>query len=457
MAAYDFATEAERLSQEELVAGVADTFIKERFATLVGKIPFVQSDRGSKSWNIEADLSSNRTTQNSYSRSVASTDATNWDYEVDTGHLAVNADTPFKAVAAHSDITPVRTDRRMKASKRLVYDWENQLCNGMGLDPNLHGLEYYLSLYGGFANVSGSPTRLDGLQSGAPNFPFRKIFWAESNDQDTYSKPPDVDGGDSSHPLTLAALRELKSRHPGMGPDCFLTTRECDLWIRDLYQNESGGTMPDVYGDPDFGMQMWQFEGVPIVSFDHALEGITQLGVGAAIGGSDPYGITISGTTGTQTATVENPGSDAEEDFIGFTDRVIGQNINLDPSGNDETLQILGVNSRREVVVESPSNTYTNAEFRVERQPELVYGVTFDPMDGLCFTYNDMDGIEDALGEYDSDLSAMLGFIARDLGELQDGGRFFRDAYDIMGTFTVLQQWGISRLSHFKKPTTYPA
>jgi hypothetical protein len=312
-------------------------------------------------------------------------------------------------------------------------------------------------MYTGFAQPSANASPVPLLNDGEPLFPLRKLFL--SGGDDNYEGTGDFSGGASKGALTLEAVRDLTSRATGMGFDALITTRKANLWIKHLYQVESGGSMPTIYRDEDFGLDVWAFDGVPIMELDHTREGMGSYGIGASIGGSaaNGFGLSVTSTSGTDEATVANPGADADADFIGFSDRMVGLNITLAPGTADEEVQtIVAVNGPRTIDITTPDTAHTDVDFVVERQDDIIYGVKFSEYDGMCVGYHPFGDLNNSITTVDDDVTAMLGFKAYEHGPLEEG-RKHRDKFDWYGMPLVMKPYGIARLTGFTEPATYNA
>lgn len=450
--------EARTLTEDRLIAGVADTFLQQRFATLAGRLPFVSTENSGNNWVIETGRPSGTSAHNPYSTNVASGTGARQKIEVDTGQLARNADTPMKDINSGGPEHENRAVYRGSAAKRLAYDFEDEMINGMGLDPHVHGLEYFLTKYAGFARPNGNHAQMN---SSDPLFEHRKVFWADNpNTGDfVYTHPPEP--GNSNHsrlPFSMEALDELIDRDGGMMWDALLTTRQGWKWIRQLYRLQGNDEM-EIYFDEDFGQRVFAYEGIPIMRLDHSLEDVDNVGVGAAKHArpDNNYGVTVSSGSNVE-LTVADPGTDADDDFKGFNDLDVGRTITLDPDGSgngSETATIVAVKDRRTVDLDSVSNSHTDEDATVGREPAVIYAIKFgmDTQTGFNALYNPVQADDDNLSPGGT-AQSIVGFRAKDVGELQDGGRFKRDKLDWYGTFSARSIHSLARLSHFDAPDT---
>lgn len=449
--------EAQTLTTDNLLAGIVDTFLQLRFATLAADLPFMSTEFASNNWVIETAQPSGHSSQNSYSTNVASgTGGRHKVTEVNTGHLARDADTPIKDIEAASNPNAARATYRASAAKKLAYDFEDLMVNGMGLDPHVEGMEYFLTRYGGFAQQGTSFAQINGSW---PRFEHRKVFWCDSDHSSSsdYRFPLDpTNSNHSKYPLSLEALDELVSRDDGMMFDALVTTRKTFNWIKQIYRLESGGNQMEIFQSENFNQQVINYEGIPIIRLDHTLEGQLGTGVGSqkVMNPSNNYGLSVGTGGSTQELTVNDPGANSDHRFMGFSDLDVGRTIVLDPdsSGNGREEQtIVDVKDRHTVDITSPSSSHSSEDGLV-KQTEAIYAVKFDMDSGFSAMYNPVsDG--SASAPADSGLQSLTGFRAKDKGELEDG-RIKRDSFDWFGTFCSRSIWGLARLSHYAPPAT---
>jgi len=450
--------EAQTITTDNLLAGVVDTFLQERFATLAGQLPFMSTEFASNNWVIETDLADGDSAQNSYSTNVASgTGGRHKVEEVNTRHLARDADTPMKDVNSASNPNNARATYRASAATTLAYDFENEMVNGMGLEPHLHGYEYFLHRYGGFGQPGGN---FSYINSSWPHFDQRKIFWCDNGQgSEDYRFPYDpTDSNQGPKPLTLSALDKLLVRDGGMGINALVTTRRTFNNIKQLIRLESGGSTPDVYQSEVFNQRAFSYEGIPVIRLDHSLEGQYTTGVGAKKV-ADPernFGVSVSSGSGTKELTVNDPGASADARFLGFTDLDVGRTIELDPDGSGsgpETATIVSVKDRHTADInnlDGSISSHSSEDAVIRKTDHAIYAISFGMDRGFSAMYNPVeDG--NANAPADSGVQALTGFRAKDKGELENG-RIMRDSFDWFGTFCSKSIWAISRLSHFAPP-----
>ena len=451
--------EAKTLTTDNLLAGVVETFLQLRFATLAGQLPFQSTEFADNNWVVETAQPSGSSAQNPYSKQVASgTGGRHKVDEVTTGHLARDADTPVRDINAASNPNAARATYRASAAKKLAYDFEDEMVNGMGLAPHLHGIEYYLTRYGGFAQPDTSFTQINGSW---PRFEHRKVFWSDSDASATDYRFP-LDPTNSNHdkkPLSLRALDELITRDDGMEFDALATTRKTFNWIKDIYRLESGGNDLNIYKDDNFGQRLIDYEGIPIIQLDHSLEGQLGTGVGAEkyMTPAQNFGVTVSSGAGNVELTVNDPGENADARFKGFSDLDVGRTLTLDPDGSGsgpEEVTITAVKDRHTADVnnlDGSVSAFTNEDAVVHRT-NCIYALKMDQDTGLSAMYNPFNN-GSASAPANSGLQSLTGFRAMDKGELEEG-RIKRDSFDWMGTFNSRSIWGIARLSHYGPPAT---
>lgn len=458
--------QAQEITTDNLLAGIADTFLQLRFATLAAELPFQSSEFSSDNWIIESARPSGSSAQNPYSDNVASgTGGRHKVTEVETGMLSRDADTPIKDINSASNPNAAKATYRGSAARRLAFDFEEEMVNGMGLEPHLHGMEYYLTRYGGFARVDATYNQIDNSW---PRFETQKIFWndnAASSDTD-YRFPLDpTDSSMSKRPLSLEALDKLLKRNGGRSPDVIVTTENTFDWLKQLYRLESGGDRMEVFESNTFNQKVIDYEGTPIIRLDHSLQGVDSVGVGStkSMDPSDNTGVTVSSGSGTVELTVNDPGSASDTRFQGFNDLDVGRTIELDPDGSGngpETATIVDVKDRHTVDInKNPQGTGTVSAHTDEdatvKETEAMYGLRLDMANGFSARYNQIrqGAVNAGASTPEGGPQSIVGFRALDKGEVESG-RKERDSFDWMGTFHSRSVYGVSRLSHYAPPAT---
>jgi hypothetical protein len=454
-------SEAQTITTDNLLAGISDTFLQLRFATLAAEMPFISTEFASNNWVVETAQPSGRSTQNPYSDTVASGSGGRHKVtEVSTGMLSRNADTPIKDINSASNPNSAKVTYRTSAAKKLAYDFEDEMVNGTGLEPHLHGMEYFLTRYGGFARPNASYNQIDNSW---PRFEKQKIFWCDSaaSSNTNYQYPLDpTNNSHSKHPLSLKMIDKLLKRNGGMSADLIATTERTFDWIKELYRLESGGNTLNVFKDENLNQRVIDYEGTPIIRLDHSLEGVDNTGVGStkfADPGSN-YGAEVSSGSNVD-VTIHDPGANADARWIGFTDLDVGRTVTFDPDGSGngpEEATIVDVKDRHTATIDSLSNSHGagglgNGEDMLVQRTEVMYGLRLSS-DHFQAMYNPISNAN-ANAPSDSGAQSIVGFRALEKGEV-DAGRKERDAFDWMGTFASRSVYGVSRASHYAPPAT---
>lgn len=456
--------QAQEITTDNLLAGIADTFLQLRFATLAAELPFQSSEFSNDTWTVESSRPSGDSAQNPYSDNVASgTGGRHQVKEVETGMLSRDADTPIKDINSASNPNAAKATYRDSSARRLAFDFEEEMVNGMGLAPHLHGMEYYLTRYGGFAQPDATYNQINNSW---PRFETQKIFWCDSDASSStdYRFPLDpTDSAHSKHPLSLEMLDKLLKRNGGRSPDVLATTEQTFDWIKQLYRLSAGGDRMEVFMSNTFNQKVIDYEGTPIIRLDHSLQGVDSVGVGStkSMDPSNNTGVTVSSGSSTQELTVNDPGSDADNRFQGFSDLDVGRTIELDPDGSSngpEEATIVAVKDRHTADINLIGGTLSahTSEDAIVKETEAIYGLKLDMSNGFSARYNQIR--EGAVGERrsapDSEgPQSIVGFRALDKGEVESG-RKERDSFDWMGTFHCRGVYGVSRASHYAAPAT---
>lgn len=345
--------------------------IKDRGASeLFAQLPFKSFQGQTYDFTQEEQIAQGNSAQDPYDTTIPTGGGKNKRISVPVTMLIRNAITPKIDVLGKSDYFDQRRDDMEKEAKRLARDFFQQFFNGLvdSSSPteayNLRGLEYWFDQYSGFTEQTFFATA-DGTRSG------------------------------SAENLSYTHLDELLSRQKGDEFDVLYMNRPTSIAFRSLLNN-MGGNVAGMLMMDQFGRQMLTYDGTPIVVSD-------AVGMDKQITDADVSGSTV---------TVQS------SEFLGFSDLVIGQTIEL----NNETSTVASVTNAHEVEITTGSDITDGSGYsgHVE-QDNVIYAARFDSVDGVCAVYHNNRGVPADAGEY---YGPIAGFDAEDQGLLEDSPRY---------------------------------
>lgn len=437
-------TEAAKLSQGGLTAGVVSTFAQHQDVTLVQKLPFRPTKNGEESWNVERTMSPGDSI-----RPADSTDAViggGAEYEtikVSTRMLSRDANVPLGTQVRNSDKTDQQAQEQYNEAKRLCFDFTRYMYNGTGVGYQCHGVEYFLDRFNGVEQQGGGAAAKHESEHNLISIP-RKLYGTS-----------DKTAWGVKQSLSFVQIERALRNTLGSSFDLIVGTPESTLWMAKLLNMYPGNTASMVQADmfKGLGADTFPWRSLPVVSSQFV--GAEKVVKGTA----GIYGGTVANGSPTLTIAAPDSANRKYDTFIGFSSIDIGRSITISDAGtnaNPWTTTIVNVSADRRTVTlaANSARAYTQANVTVAKRDDVLYFLRFGKDEngngGFSALYNEIDDATKAEYGYE-DAQPLLGFAAVEQQGRQ-AGRIKQTQMDWFGTFRAADVHCVQRLAGFTEP-----